>query len=282
MPSALLSISLLLSLLWVASPWCYKTYFTLLGDASTIDVSPDSLYLAITSRTQGLSYVYDTTNFNQLLKFSPASGTARTARFSSDGLYLGVGGSDGNVYLLSGRPPFSATPVLPTLTTGATKYQIADIDFNAGNTKIVACYTNATFYNIYTSYNGTAVATPQNIPNNAIKCVFSASDDVALIDNNNRARTYSSGMSVSSGSSNFKDIDVRPTTPYRVIVCGGNNNAYLLSNSATSLPGALGFSPAAALGAACYSPDGLVYAFGGGSSSERRVFMLDGASDNLI
>lgn len=90
--STILTLTLLISL---TTSWCYKGYFNIPGDATNVDISPNNAYMAVTSPTQNSVFIYDLINHNLLLTLATTG--VVTSKFSKDGIYLGIGYSNGTV-----------------------------------------------------------------------------------------------------------------------------------------------------------------------------------------
>lgn len=280
------TLLLLLAFLSIVSPWCYKLSFPVQGDVSMIDISPDNAFMVITANAQNAILVYDLANYNLALSYVPASGTVTCAKFSKDGIYLGIGNNDGTIILISGRPTFNST-VLFSFNTGKA---VSDIDFNSAFTKMLVCYSNAARYDIYSNYTGTSTTTSTTISNNIIHCKFSANDDIGFIDTNNRIRIYRSTNVVSSninGNSNFKNFDIKPstTTPIKFIASGNDTKSYFAYDTNPGSMTQNSFSLTTTLSngqmnPACYGGDGNYYAFGGGGT-DPRIFIFYDANDTL-
>jgi hypothetical protein len=106
-----------------------------------------------------------------LLNYTLSSATVAAAKFTKDGVYLGVGFTNGAIHLISGRPTFNSTSML-NFTTGKT---ISDIDFNKDSNKMLVCYSNAARFDIYHNYTGSGPQSTTQTPvaNNIIHCAFS-------------------------------------------------------------------------------------------------------------
>jgi hypothetical protein len=284
---SLLSLFLAL-LLPLCTSWCYKNYIVTQGEVTKMDISPDNAYMAVTSVAQNHVLVYDLSSYNVLLNYSVASSNVVAAKFSNDGIYLGVGlttgGSSGFINLLSGRPPFSSA-INKTLTAGG---KIVDIDFNSANTKLLVCYSNIGRYDIYTSYTATLSAANISVPNPIIRCKFSPNDDIGFVDNNRYLKIYkASTNAVSSnvvvGSNSFKQLDIKnltTTTPTTIkfVAVGNDTKTYYATDSPTTTMATASFSGASSLSngqmaAVCYSGDLSEYA-SVGDGSDGRVFLI--------
>ncbi len=276
------SISLLLLSLLLLSPvvnsWCYKSFFTVPGESTNMDISPDGAYMAITSSSSpNAVFVYDL-NYNLLLNYKVSGQTIVTAKFTKDGIYLGVALANGVVHLLSGKATFNST-VMITITTG--KSTVVDFDFNRNSNKMLLCYSNK--YDIYNNYAGGGVQTnnSNNVPNNIIHCSFGYNDEVGLIDTNKFVRVYSTLTTAISSSNNFKDFDFRMAagTAKFIVVGGSDTKSHYAVNNASSLTQNTGtLSGSNNFNSACYSGDNLNYAFGG--ASDNRAFIY--ADNNTL
>ncbi len=273
-------------LLPLCTSWCYKNYMVTQSEVTKMDISPDNAYMAITSVAQNNVLVYDLANYNLLLNYTVGGSNIASAKFTNDGIYLGVGlstgASSGFINLLSGRPPFSSTPILSFTAAG----KIADIDFNAANTKLLVCYSNIARYDIYTSYAATLSAnTNITVPNNIIRCKFSLNDDIGFIDTNKylkiyKASTNTISSNVVAGSSNFKQLDIKnsSTTPIKFVAVGNDTKTYYntdnpvttILTSSTSGTSSLSDGQMAAV---CYSGDLTEYA-SVGDGNDGRVFLF--------
>lgn len=278
---SLLTLLLFLALLVPSTPWCYKSFFAIQGEAPIMDISPDNAYMAITAISQNAILVYDLANYNLLLNYTPPSSTVASAKFTNDGIYLGIALNNGNINLISGRPTFNSSVLIP-FTTGLA---IADIDFNTNNNKMLVCYSNTARYDIYHNYTGvgTQSTVQKNVGNNILRCMFSANDDIGLIDNNKMIKIYTSSNTISTSitsNANFKNFDIKPTTatPIKFIASGNDTKGYYATDTNPGSMTANSFSGSSVLSGgvmtpACYSGDALYYAFGG-SNSDGRVFVF--------
>jgi hypothetical protein len=249
-----------------------------------MDVSPDNAYLAITSAPTAAGtnsvFVYDILNYK--LQFTYTAAGITCARFSGDGLYLGVSNNNGTIFLLSGKPAFSSTPIKTYLSGGA----IVDIDFNTLSAKLLVCYSTNR-YDVYSDFLGNFTSTNISLTSGVIRCRFSANDDIGLIDTGRYVRVYKAGTNNNStnllgGSSVFKQFDFKPsnTTPVKFIVTGNDTRSYYatdsnppsLTASVFTLSGTAG-TGSGVMNAACYSGDGSYYAVVGGSS-DAKVFLF--------
>jgi hypothetical protein len=278
-----LPLLILLTLLSPSSSWCYKSFFPLQGEASSVDISPDSAYMAITSIPQNIVQIYDLINYNLLFNYVPASGTVAAARFTNDGIYLGIGLSNGIVNLISGRVAFNSS-VLITFTVAGS---ISDMDFNSNNNKLLVCYSNQARYDIINNYTGNGLPLVQKtVSNNVQHCQFSANDDIGLIDTNKRIQIYRASNNAVSTSittnANFKNFDIRQTTttPIKFIAAGNDTKGYFAFDTNPSGMTLMSLTYTSSLSngvmtPACYSGDGLYYAFGGGGNDQRIFLYYD-------
>lgn len=159
---------------------------------------------------------------------------------------------------------------------------LTDIDFNPNSSRLLICYSSNRF-DICTNYlNATPTCTPiaTSLSNDTItKCRFSQNDDVGYIDNNRQVRIYRFAgtwynLYTSSLPNAFKSFDIRQTTPtpIKFIAAGaGDSKGYYASDTAGSITNMNVLSGGNTL-AACYSGDGLFYAFAG-TSTDFRVFI---------
>jgi hypothetical protein len=234
---------LLVLLLPLCTPWCYKGYMPLTNEVAKIDISPDNAYMAIVSiNAPNRVFVYDLANYNLLLNYSVTGHTITSAKFTNDGIFLGVGTrvvGGGSVNLLSGRPPFSSTVIRTFVGAG----NIADIDFNRLNNKLLVCYSNINRYDIYTSYSGT-VLTDKNItvPNSIRRCKFTANDDIAFIDDNEyfkiyRASSNTVSTNVQGANNDFKQLDIKNSTTgaTKFLVVGNDTKIFYNNDPTTNL-----------------------------------------------
>ncbi len=173
--------------------------------------------------------------------------TVGIARFTKDMNYLVVGMNDGTVQYHLGKGIFNATPNF-TLSTQAKT--IVDLDVNANNITVV-CYSNsATFYVIWNHNTTGSTIVGGSITSTkwAVGCRISSTNVVVIIDNTNRAYTYTLGVgtinaafvsTVLSSSQPFSGLDVRKTgaSPIKVILSGGQTNSrtggYFLDSTGT-------------------------------------------------
>lgn len=123
--AAHLWLAILLTLLSSAAPWCLKTTVNLTAAVSKVDYSPNGAYIAVTVKDTAV-YIYETINFLKVFTYTN-SDNIRTARFTKNGTFLGVGFDNGKVRLIPGTPPFSLTA---TYTVSTQAQSIIDIDFN--------------------------------------------------------------------------------------------------------------------------------------------------------
>lgn len=279
----LLSLLLILTL---THSWCYKSYFTVPGESTTLDISPDSAYMAVTAVPQNAVYVYDILNNNLLLNYTPSAGTVVTARFSRDGVYLGIAANNGAnaaITLLSGRSTFNSTTLI---NFPLTSRNIADIDFNQNSTKLLACYSNGNKYEIFNNYTGVGTASTSSvtIANNIVKCRFSQNDDVGYIDTNKGTKIYrpagTSSTSITNAAANYKNFDIRQTTatPIKFIAAGSDTKSYYATDTNPGSMTANSYSLTSILSSgvmtsACYSGDSLFYASAGGGT-DMRIFIF--------
>ena len=284
--SSLFPLLSLLLLLALARSWCYKGYFTVPGESTTLDISPDSAYMAVTAVPQNAVYVYDIMNNNLLLNYTPSAGTVVTARFSKDGVYLGIAtnnGANAVITLISGRPTFNSTTLI---TFPLSSRNLADIDFNQNSTKLLACYSNGNRYAIIGNYTGTSTNTPVTILNNIVKCRFSQNDDVGYIDTNKGTKIYrpagTVNTNITNAAANYKNFDIRQTsaTPIKFIAGGSDIKSYFATDTNPGSMTANSYSLTSNLNngvmtPACYSGDAQFYAVGGGGSDERIFIFAD-------
>lgn len=235
--NSLLPLLSLLLLLTLTHSWCYKGFFNVPGDSTTIDISPDSAYMVVTAVPQNAVYVYDIVNNNLLLNYTPSVGTVVTARFTKDGVYLGIAtnnGANSAITLISGKPTFNSTTLI---NFPLTSKNLADIDFNQNSTKILACYSNNNRYEVISNYTGTFTNTPVTILNNIVKCRFSQNDDIGYIDTNRGTKIYRPAGTVSTNitnaAANYRNFDIRQTTatPIKFISAGSNTNSFFASDT---------------------------------------------------
>jgi hypothetical protein len=253
------------------------------GEAAKVDINPDNAYIAVTSIAQNSVLIYDLANYNLVLNYTPSSGTVASAKFTHDGLYLGVGLNNGVINLINGRPSFSSNPIF-SFTSGGN---VADIDFNSASSKLLVCYSNIARYDIYNNYTGTLIAVNTSSINNIIRCKFSANDDIGFIDNNKNIKIFRAATNVVSTSitsnANLKQFDFKPTnaTPIKFIATGNDTKSYyaidnnpgsMTSNSFSLTSNSAGLSNGV-MNPACYSGDAQYYAVGGGGS-DGRVFLF--------
>jgi WD40 repeat protein len=132
----LLTLLILLSLLPSVTPWCLKTTVNLTTSVDKVDFAPDGTYLAVTSASANTVTVYDTINYFKVLTYTPGGATANVARFNRNSSILAVGLSTGFVVLLSGKAPFSTTPIT---TFQPHNKQTIDLDFSTNDDKLLTC-----------------------------------------------------------------------------------------------------------------------------------------------
>lgn len=286
-------LSLLLALLIpLSTPWCYKNYMPLPSEVAKIDFSPDNAYMALVSiNAPNWLLVYDLANYDLLLNYSVSGSTITSAKFTNDGIYLGVGlntGPTGLVYLLSGRPPFSSTVNASFVLPG----NIADIDFNTGNSKLLVCYSNHARYDIYGNYTGTLnVNNNITLPSNIIRCKFSANDDIAFIDTNKYLKIYKSTNSISSNvqvnGPGFKQLDVKNSTTTPIKFVGVGNDTKIFYNFDSPVTTVLTVSTSSTSNLAngqfsvvCYSGDLNYYASAAGGS-DGRVYLISDSTNSV-
>jgi WD40 repeat protein len=143
---------LVLGLLLVsfAHSWCLKTTVNLTVEVSKLDYSPNGVYIAVTSIPANRVYIYETINFFLVFTYTPSGGDdVRTARFTRDGVYLGIGFDDGKVRLVPGQPPFSNSA---NKTISTQNKDIVDIDFNYGLDKLLVCFSDDQDFYVIKNY----------------------------------------------------------------------------------------------------------------------------------
>ena len=207
---------------------------------------------------------------------SVAGQIVQTARFTKDTQYLAVGLDNGTVLFLTGKPPYSNTP-LWTIDVESSK-TIVDIGFNSNNMKMVVCFSNSAGQDIYLvhDYAGTPSLDSTSLNNHAQGCKLSESDEVVVIDQNKRAYIYDtdgSGNIVTPASTlfqegnKFMDLDVRPTTaaPSKVVVANENDDigGHFFDGDSSYTQNTFTSAPSNQMLAACFSPQADFYAFGG-------------------
>jgi WD40 repeat protein len=212
---------LLFLLVWTGWSWCLKTTVNLTVQATKVDYSPDGTLLAVTSVASNRVYLYETINFFKVFTYAPTGGdNVRTARFTRDGTYLGIGFDNGNVKLLSGTAPFSSTVIR---TISSQNKNIADIDFNYGYDKLLVCYTSDSKIFVIKNY-ASASPTSDNRDTTRVQwgCKWSKNDNACEIDDDRYVKCYdvdSSGTIASTyrtrsraADNDFRDLAVKPTT----------------------------------------------------------------------
>jgi hypothetical protein len=144
------------------------------NEVTSIDYINDNTLYATASVPAGASSkinIYDALTNNPIGSISVSSKTPKVVKFTPDGLYIGVGFTDGTVNLYSSAPPFPISAY--TYSFSST---LNDIHFNKLSTKLIVCYSNG--YKIVTGY---ATATPStsgynNMASSLSKCRFSDND----------------------------------------------------------------------------------------------------------
>lgn len=264
---AALLILFLLSFLSLGNAWCCHAAFNHSNDVAKIDYAPGNTLIATTSVVGNRVYVYDAVTYALLFTHTPSSGNVRTARFSKDGVYLGVGMSNGSILLLPGQSPFSSTPLFTVNTTG--NVQIADIAFSTGLLKMLVCYTAGTAFRIFNPYSGTPVVISIPTVSSQNGCKFSSNDDMVIIGANSRAYIYLTNTTAISAfvstANNIFDLDVRPSaTPIKMIIAVDNNLGYNYFVSGGALTSSIfSTAPGDNPTAACYSKDAVYYTLAG-------------------
>jgi hypothetical protein len=270
----------------IASGWCYKTTFSHSDEVTKIDYSPDSSMILTASVPGNKAYVYDATSYNLLFTYSVSSKNIRTARFSKNGLYIGVGFSDGTINIINGKSPFSTTSNFSYSVSGN---QIADIDFSNSSTKLLVCYSNTALFKVIDNYAmNTPTSSSVGTLNNLVGCKFSQTDSIVVIDNNKRAIVYLPGATipntVATSSASFTDLDVKPSeTPIKTIMAGGagdDRGQYFFDGSSTLNSPTYPNNPSSQLQAACYAKDSSYYAMGGGD--KKVYFFTDNNNTNML
>jgi len=275
-------ILLLMSFLFFrAEQWCLQTTLSLTMEATKMDYAPDNSLFAITSTPGNKVLIYEPFNYNLDFTYSPAATkTVQTARFSKNGIYLGVGLSDGSVDLIPGKFPFSST-ANRSFTPAAGK-TVSDIAFDVGNANLLVCYSNSgTFYVIHNYAGASTINSNSLTGTTGIKgCKFSQNNDVVIIDVTNKVYIFPSTLtpvttSLTSSGGPYADVDVRysTVTPIKVILGGTTDNkGFYLLNGASQVALTFIFTPTGPITAVCYSPDGLNFAMGNSADQYMWVF----------
>lgn len=213
----LLLIAVLLCTGW---GWCLKTTINMTVEATKVDYNNDGTLIAVTSVPANAVYVYETINYFKVFTYTLAGNNIRTARFSRDGVYLGVGFDDGKVRLIKGTLPMSST-ALNTMTTLSST--IVDIDFNYGNDKLLVCYSDDHSILVVKNYALTTYTTDNDdTSRNQLGCKWSKNDDACFIDDDRYVKCYdvaSDGTlnnnertKARATDNDYRDLAVRPTT----------------------------------------------------------------------
>lgn len=236
----------LLLALPLASPWCLRTMANLTDSVNKVDYSADGQYIVVTSTPLNQVILYDTTNYFTIFTYTPSGNTANVARFSKDGLFIGVGLDNGDVELLSTSLPFSNTPAF---TLQPNNNPVIDLDFNYNNNMILACYNGDSNIYIVDDYIGTQGTRNRDLGQDLIACRFGKDNAVAVIDNNRYAYIFTIPASsvsipiyttrVRASGNDFTDIALRPTTTsVRAVASGGSNSqvgsSYFLNDGSSS------------------------------------------------
>ena len=171
-------------LLWLGAPWRLKTTVNLTSSAISVDYSFDGNFIVVVTAANSV-VVYDTTNFFAQLTYTPASGTAKVARFSRNNTIIAVGLTTGLVVLLTGQAPFSTTP-LTSFTPKTSSDQISDLDFSYGGDKMVVCFSNNNNFQIVDNWGlaSRSFARDRATGQKQFDCQWGANDDVCVVNDN--------------------------------------------------------------------------------------------------
>jgi len=173
-----------MALLQMCHPWCLRTTVNLTTSVDKVDWAIDGTYLAVTSSAANTVTVYDTINYFNVLTYTPAGGTARVARFNRNSSILAVGVSNGRVDLLSGKPPFSSTPIT---TFSPHNKNTVDLGFNYADDKLLTCYSDDDKFKITDSWSLASRTTREkDIGDRQMACKWSKNDDVAIANDDKK------------------------------------------------------------------------------------------------
>jgi WD40 repeat protein len=285
----------LLLLVQLGTPWCLKTTVNLTSAVTKVAYSPDNTMIAVTSTSANNVVVYDTTNFFALFTFTPSANNVKVARWSKDGLWLGVGHDNGRIDLVPGAAPFSNTPTY-SFSPNVNKV-ISDLDFNWNNNKMLVCYSNDNNFFVVDNYanNGSRAYRSKGIGQKSLAGRWSKNDDAVVIDDNRNALVFPipasptgiPGQSAKATTplTDFTDVAVRPTTttPIKIVASGGGTgqkqSSYFFNSGATPAltNNAPTTNPAGVVRTACYGGDALNYAVGG---DDKKLWIYAEASNS--
>jgi WD40 repeat protein len=166
---------LLVNLLLVGvNAWCYDSEITQFSSATEIDFSPDNLtFLAVDSTNNLVNFWRIDTK--ALVHSYPATNTPKSAKFSKDGNYIGVGLQNGTIIILT-----ASTYAVSSTLNNPLGGGVVEIDFSWNGNNLIGCASNTIKF---MSYSG-AVAWTINGFSNIYSCKLNKADGVGVAFNN--------------------------------------------------------------------------------------------------